>query len=160
MVFAYRMWLRTKDVGRRKLVHFSLLCGLVTGGNLLVMSFADMYDHIALHVLTASLVFQVGIVWGITAHFAVPYASQRSKNIRIFSVLLSIASYVVMSQAVVRAVSDLEAYGLEDDTIFTLDRIQYAIDVAAYAEYALFASLILCLYSSEQIFNISDTSDE
>ena len=160
MVFAYRMWLQTKDVGRRKLVHFSLLCGLVTGGNLLVMSFADMYDHIALHVLTASLVFQVGIVWGITAHFAVPYASQRSKNIRIFSVLLSIASYVVMSQAVVRAVSDLEAYGLEDDTIFTLDRIQYAIDVAAYAEYALFASLILCLYSFEQIFNISDPSDE
>ena len=33
MVFAYRMWLQTKNVGRRKLVHFSLLCGLVTGGN-------------------------------------------------------------------------------------------------------------------------------
>ena len=45
------------------------------------MSFADMYDHIALHVLTASLVFQVGIVWAITAHFAVPYTSQRSKYI-------------------------------------------------------------------------------
>ena len=160
MIFSYRMWLRTKDVGRRKLVHFSLLCGLVTGGTLLIMSFADMYDHIALHVLTASLVFQVGIVWAITAHFAVPYTSQRSKYIRIFAVLLSIVSYVVMSQAVVRAVSDLEAYGLEDDTIFTLDRIQHAIDVAAYAEYTLFAGLILCLYSFEQTFRINEHSDE
>ena len=106
MIFSYRMWLRTKDVGRRKLVHFSLLCGLVTGGNLLIMSFADMYDHIALHVLTASLVFQVGIVWAITAHFAVPYTSQRSKYIRIFAVMLSIESNVVMTQAVVRADSD------------------------------------------------------
>jgi hypothetical protein len=57
-----------------------------------------------------------------------------------------------MNQAVVKAVSDLEQYGLEDDTIFTLDRIQDAIDVAAYAEYALFVGLILCLYSFEQDF--------
>ena len=43
-------------------------------------------------------------------------------------------------------------YGLEGDTILTLDKIQYAIDVAAYAEYALFVGLILCLYSFEQDF--------
>ena len=35
-----------------------------------------------------------------------------------------------MSQAIARAVAGLDDYGLEDDTIFTLDRIQYAIDIA------------------------------
>ena len=58
-----------------------------------------------------------------------------------------------MSQAIARAVAGLDEYGLEDDTIFTLDRIQYAIDVAAYAEYALFVALIMCLYSIEQDFS-------
>ena len=65
-----------------------------------------------------------------------------------------------MTQAVVRAFSELDDYGLEDDTIFTLDRIQEAIDVAALAEYALFVGLILCLYSFEQDFIALSNSTE
>jgi hypothetical protein len=66
-----------------------------------------------------------------------------------------------MSQAIVRAINDLESFGLEDDTMFTLDRIQYAVDVAAYAEYVLFAGLIICLYSFERdLISFNSSSEE
>ena len=65
-----------------------------------------------------------------------------------------------MSQAIVRAVAGLENYGLEDDTMFTLDRIQYAVDIAAYAEYALFVALIMCLYSIEKDLLAESISSE
>ena len=152
MLFSYRMWVEFSRIKSSKLLFIAMLCGLFTGGNLFVMSFANMYDHLALHVITASMVFQVGMVWAIVSHFAIPNANQKGKRLRIFSIVLSLISYVVMSQAVVRAVNGLDQYGLEGDTILTLDKIQYAIDVAAYAEYALFVGLILCLYSFEQDF--------
>ena len=150
MLFAYRVWYVFKRGNTPKLVFVFLLCGLFVGGNLFIMAFANMYDHLKLHVATASIVFQLGIVWAILSHFALPGSNKPGKNLRICAILISIISYVVMSQAVVRAVAGLENYGLEDDTIFTLDRIQYAVDIAAYAEYALFVALIMCLYSIEQ----------
>ena len=109
-----------------------------------------MYDHLELHIITASFVFQVGLLWAILSHLALPNAHKSGRRVRVIGILVSFISYVVMSQAIVRAINDLESFGLEDDTIFTLDRIQYAIDVAAYAEYALFAGLIICLYSFER----------
>ena len=160
MVFAYRMWQEYRRINPSKLLDLALCCGLFTGANLFIMSFADMYDHLALHIITASLVFQVGLLWAVISHFAIPNANRRGKNLRRLSIGLSITSYIVMTQAVVRAFSDLDDYGLEDDTIFTLDRIQEAIDVAAFAEYALFVGLILCLYSFEQDFIALSNSTE
>jgi uncharacterized membrane protein len=150
MLFAYRVWYKYKLEKSTKLLFFFLLCGLFVGANLFIMSFANMYDHLKLHVLTASIVFQLGIVWAILAHFALPGKNKPGKKIRIYAILISVISYIVMSQAIVRAVAGLDDYGLEDDTMFTLDRIQYAVDIAAYAEYALFVALILCLYSIEK----------
>ena len=149
ILFAYRVWYRYKGTESPRLLFVFLLCGIFVGSNLFVMAFANMYDHLKLHVATASIVFQLGIVWAMLSHF-VPGNNKPGKKLRICAILISIISYVVMSQAVVRAVAGLEDYGLEDDTIFTLDRIQYAVDVAAYAEYALFVALIMCLYSIEQ----------
>jgi hypothetical protein len=57
-----------------------------------------------------------------------------------------------MSQSIIRAIKDLEDFGLEGDTIFTLNSIQSAVDIAAYAEYGLFLGLILALYSFESDF--------
>ncbi|MEC8541708.1 MAG: hypothetical protein VXY53_07710, partial [Candidatus Thermoplasmatota archaeon] len=91
-------------------------------------------------------------VWAVISHLAIPSANPRGKRIRRLSILVSGASYFVMNQAIVKAVNGLDEYGLEDDTIFTLERIQDSIAVAAYAEYALFVGLILCLYSFEQDF--------
>jgi len=150
MLFAYRVWYKYKFQKPTKLLTLFLICGLFVGANLFIMSFSDMYDHLKLHVLTASIVFQLGIVWAILSHFALPGENKPGKKIRIYAILISVLSYVVMSQAIARAVAGLDDYGLEDDTIFTLDRIQYAIDIAAYAEYALFAALIMCLYSIEK----------
>ena len=161
MVFTWRMWSVFSEFNSNKLLFVSLICGLTTGFSLFIMSFANMYDHLALHILTASLVFQVGLLWAIVAHFAIPNANKRGKKLRILSIIISITSYIVMSQAVVAAIADLEEYGLNDDTIFTLDRIQHAIDVAAWAEYTLFVGLILCLYSFEQDFlDLSNSSEE
>ena len=82
------------------------------------MSFADMYDHIALHVLTASLVFQVGIVWGITAHTLRACLTQASAvkypNFLSFVIYRILCGNVSSSG---KSSCDLEAYGLEDDTI-------------------------------------------
>ena len=150
MLFAYRVWHKYNSRKPTKLLLLFLICGLFVGANLVIMSFANMYDHLKLHIVTASIVFQIGIVWAVLSHFALPGGNKPGKKIRILAIVISIISYIVMSQAVVRAVSDLEDYGLQDDTIFTLDRIQYAVDVAAYAEYALFVALIMCLYSIEK----------
>ena len=124
------------------------MCGLCVGANL-SLCLLQYVRPFKLHVLT-NIVFQLGIVWGILSHFALPGKNKPGKKIRIYAILISVISYIVMSQAIARAVAGLDDYGLEDDTIFTLDRIQYAIDVAAYAEYALFVALIMCLYSIEK----------
>ena len=161
MFFAYRMWHRMRSNNRPQMLFFTMLCGFFTGINLFIMSFANMYNHLALHVLTASFVFQGGMIWAIMAHFAMPNANQNGKKLRIFGIFLSIISYFVMSQAIVRAITDLDEFGLEDDTIFTLDKIQHAVDIAAYAEYALFVGLILCLYSFEHdLLGFNNISEE
>ena len=115
MLFAYRMWYLMKDEGRRKLMHLTLICGLFTGGNLVIMSFADMYDHLALHVLTASNVFQGGMLWALLAHLSLPNANQKGKKIRIWAMVVSLISFIIMTQSIIRAVNDLEKFGLEQD---------------------------------------------
>ena len=51
--------------------------------------------------------------------------------------MISLVSYV-MTLSIISAVKDLENYGLEQDTILTLNSIQSAIDVAAIAEYGYY----------------------
>ncbi len=149
IVFACRMWATMKLNGRKKLMILTLMCGLFTGTNLMIMSFADMYDHLTLHIITASNVFQGGILWALLAHISLPNANPKGRKVRIWGMIISLVSYIVMTQSVIRAVKDLEKYGLEQDTILTLNSIQSAIDVAAIAEYGLFIGLITALYSFE-----------
>lgn len=108
-----------------------------------------MYDYLALHVLTASNVFQGGMVWALMAHLSLPNANVKGKKIRIRGMIISLISFIIMTQSVIRAVKDLEKFGLEGETLFTLNSIQPAINVAAYAEYGLFIGLIMALYSFE-----------
>lgn len=151
-VFAYRMWYSMRDDGRRKLMYLTLGCGLFTGSNLVIMSFANMYDYLSLHVLTASNVFQFGMIWALLAHLSLPKANSRGRKIRISGMIIALVSFVIMSQSIITAVKDLEKFGLEGDTIFTLNSIQTAVDIAAYAEYSLFFGLMLALYSFENDF--------
>lgn len=148
-IFAYRMWATMKKNGRKKLMHLTLIFGLFTGSNLMIMSFSDMYDHLTLHVITASNVFQGGILWALLAHISLPNANKKGRKVRIWGMMISLVSYVIMTLSIISAVKDLENYGLEQDTILTLNSIQSAIDVAAIAEYGLFIGLIVALYSFE-----------
>ena len=152
MLFAYRMWHSLNNGERRKLMHLTLGCGLFTGANLVVMSFANMYDYLTIHVFTASNVFEFGMLWALLAHLSLPKANSSGRKIRIAAMWIALVSFVIMSQSIIRAIKDLEKFGLEGDTIFTLNSIQSAVDVAAYAEYGLFIGLILALYSFESDF--------
>jgi cellobiose-specific phosphotransferase system component IIC len=96
--------------------------------------------------------------WALLAHFSLPNANAKGRKIRVVGMFISLISYVVMTQSVIRAVKDLEKYGLEQDTIFTLNSIQSAVDVAAIAEYGLFIGLITALYSFE--FDFGKKSEE
>ena len=88
MLFAYRVWYKYKLQKSTKLLFLFLICGLFVGANLFIMSFANMYDHLKLHVLTASIVFQLGIVWASLSHFALPGKNKPGKKIRICAILI------------------------------------------------------------------------
>tara|TARA_B110000444_G_scaffold179232_1_gene167994 strand:- start:8362 stop:9078 length:717 start_codon:yes stop_codon:yes gene_type:complete len=152
MLFAYRMWYTMRGDGRRKLMHWALGCGLFTGLNLIIMSFANMYDYLSLHVLTASNVFQFGILWALLAHLSLPKANSSGRKIRISGMMIAFISFIIMTQSIIKAVDEVEEFGLEGDTIFTLHSIQSVVDLAVYAEYGLFIGLILALYSFEVDF--------
>ena len=158
MLFAHRMWYSTRHDSRRKMMHFTLICGLFTGANLVIMSFANMYDYLTLHVITASSVFQGGMLWALMAHLSLPKANKKGRNIRYWALSIAFISYIIMTQSIIRAVKDLENYGLEGDSIFTLNSIQYAVDIAALAEYGLFIGLILALYSFEADFRANQNA--
>ena len=153
MFFAYRMWYSMRGNGRRKMMHLALGCGIFTGANLVVMSFANMYDYLPIHILTASNVFNFGMLWALFAHLSFPEANSSGRKVRIWGIAIAFVSFTIMSQSIVRAVKDLDKYGLTGDTIFTLNSIQDAVNVAAFAEYGLFLGLILALYSFEFDFN-------
>ena len=40
-----------------------MLSGIFVGGNLALMAFWDMYDHLTLHITTALNVFHFGLAW-------------------------------------------------------------------------------------------------
>ena len=43
------------------------------------MAFANMYDHLKLHVATASIVFQLGMFWVMVSHFT-PETTNQEKT--------------------------------------------------------------------------------
>ena len=64
---------------------FSELLGVLVGINLSLMAIWDVYDYEKLHVLTASNVFQLGLVWGVATHIGLPHADISSKRMRYIS---------------------------------------------------------------------------
>ena len=80
ILFAYRVWYRYKGTESPRLLFVFLLCGIFVGSNLFVMAFANMYDHLKLHVATASIVFQLGIVWAMLSHFVIWKQQTREKT--------------------------------------------------------------------------------
>ena len=62
---SYRLWIVKLEESRKLFMHASLLCGIWVGGNLAVMSFANIYDYPEWHIITALNVFHFGLAWGV-----------------------------------------------------------------------------------------------
>ena len=90
-----------------------MLCGLYWWKFTCNVGLLTQHDYLALHVITASR--RAKSVWfGQLFPTCYSKCQSKGKRLRIFSIVLSLISYVVMSQAVVRAVNGLDQYGLTE----------------------------------------------
>jgi len=123
------------------------------------MAFANMYDFLEFHIFTALGVFQVGMLWALMAHLALPNAQKKGKVLRWIALIVSFISFNVMTSALrdsVKGMSKAEA----QDALIQLTPIQSAIDIAAPAEYFLVIGLFIALASFESDLEDTTTSDQ
>ena len=147
-------WLNRKR-GRWYWMHLSMLCGTFVGGNLAIMAFMDMYDHIELHIITALNVFHFSLAWGVVTHLGMKNGNQRGKNLRYLSITLGFIAFIGMSHAMGLAVKAHPEFLDTDD----LNLIQPWINVAAPMEYLLAISFMLTLGSFSADMNPDDEEE-
>lgn len=146
---SFRMWWTLRQDSRPKLLFVSMLCGFYTGVNLSVMAFANMYDHLEIHVFTALGVFQVGMFWAFITHLALPNAHKKGKIMRLVAIAISVISFNVMNSSIANAVKDMSREDAQTALVELSPEIQHAIDIAAPAEYFLVIGLFVALASFE-----------
>ena len=129
------------------MMHISGILGALVGINLSLMAIWDIYDYEKLHVLTASNVFQLGLVWGIVTHIGLPNADISSKRMRYISISFSILAFLGMIYSISLG---LEKYPEYVDGNWDLNKMQPWIDWAAPFEYLMVFSFMLTLKSFEQ----------
>ena len=156
---AFRLWWTQRQESRPKLLLISMLCGFYTGVNISVMAFANMYDFLEIHVFTALGVFQVGMLWALMAHLAVPNAQKKGKVLRWIAMIISFISFNVMTSALKDAVKGMTKAEAQD-ALIQLTPLQSAIDIAAPAEYFLVIGLFIALASFESDLQVSTSSDQ
>ena len=110
------------------------------------MAFMNMYDHLELHILTASNVFQFGLAWGILSHLAFENSQEWAKKLRYFSISLGFFSFFMMLLVFNMGIQENPQF---IDNEWDLDTLQPYINWAAPMEYMLVASFILTLVSFE-----------
>lgn len=150
---SFRMWWTQRQDSRPKLLFISMLCGFYTGVNISVMAFANMYDFLEFHIFAALGVFQVGMVWALVAHFALPNAQKKGKTLRWISIIVSFVSFNVMTSSLSNAVKGMSS-AERQDALIQLTPIQSAINIAAPAEYFLVIGLFIAIASFESDLKI------
>ena len=150
---SFRMWWTQRQDSRPKLLFISMLCGFYTGVNISVMAIANMYDFLEFHIFAALGVFQVGMVWALVAHFALPNAQKKGKTLRWISIIVSFVSFNVMTSSLSNAVKGMSS-AERQDALIQLTPIQSAINIAAPAEYFLVIGLFLAIASFESDLKI------
>ena len=145
---SFRMWWTLRQDCRPKLLFISMLCGFYTGVNISLMAFANMYDFLELHIFTALGVFQVGMLWALMAHLALPNAVKKGKMLRWIAMIISFISFNVMTTTLTNAVKGMTSAEAQD-ALIELTPLQSAIDIAAPAEYFLVIGLFIALASFE-----------
>jgi len=152
---SFRMWWTQRQDSRPKLLFISMLCGFYTGVNISVMAIANMYDFLEFHIFAALGVFQVGMVWALVAHFALPNAQKKGKTLRWISIIVSFVSFNVMTSSLSNAVKGMSS-AERQDALIQLTPIQSAINIAAPAEYFLVIGLFLAIASFESDLKIRE----
>ena len=142
---SWRLFQVNKSRTRWYWMHLSLLSGVFVGGNLALMAFWDMYDHLTLHITTALNVFHFGLAWGVFTHLAMKEGSQKGKNIRYFSIIIGFIAFFGMTYSMGLGIDKHPEFLETND----MDLIQPWINWAAPMEYLLAISFILTLKSFE-----------
>ena len=164
-VFLFMLTLRLytlfKDNGRKKMLRAATILGVASSTHLAVLAFANMYDHLTLHIYTSLVVFHGGFTWAILAHFSLPHPNRTGRTVRLVSLFTAFVSLTTMTIAMSRGIEQQRrAYDIQPEMI-PLDDLQPWIDVAAPAEFILFFSLLGCLASfSWDIVNHADEAKD
>ena len=150
-----------KDIGRKGILRTATILGVASSTHLAVLAFANMYDHLTLHVYTSLIVFHGGFTWAILAHFSLPHPNKTGRTVRLVSLFTAFVSLTTMTIAMSRGIEEQRrAYDIQPEMI-PLDDLQPWIDVAAPAEFILFFSLLGCLASfSWDIVNHADQAKD
>ena len=164
-LLSIRLYFLFKEKARTRILLFATILGVLSSIHLAVLAFADMYDHISLHIYTSMVVFHGGFCWAFLTHFALPNPHPKGRKLRLLSLAGALISLTVMTISIGRGVRQRRKELDADSNIIPLDALQPWIDVAAPAEFILFFSLLGCLASfSWDIHNnssqLEDTSIE
>ena len=145
MAFAWHLY-HELDAARPTAWFLASLLGLVAATNTVLVSHFDMYDHINPHIWTALLAFGGGLAWAFFAGWAMgPKATPAGRRLRRIGFSVAAVSFTVMMVAFQRAANRVDPTDLT--TVEFLNQTQSGIVVAAPAEYALVAGLMICLAS-------------
>ena len=156
-----RLYTLFKDIGRKGILRTATILGVASSTHLAVLAFANMYDHLTLHVYTSLVVFHGGFTWAILAHFSLPHPNKSGRTVRLVSLFTAFVSLTTMTIAMSRGIEEQRrAHDIQPEMI-PLDDLQPWIDVAAPAEFILFFSLLGCLASfSWDIVNHADEAKD
>ena len=146
-LLSMRLYFLFKRKARPRILLFATILGVLSSIHLGVLAFADMYDHISLHIYTSMVVFHGGFCWAFLTHFALPNPHPKGKKLRLLSLIGALISLLVMTISIGRGVRQRREELDSDSNIIPLDALQPWIDVAAPAEFILFFSLLGCLAS-------------
>ena len=157
-LLSIRLYFLFKEKARTRILLFATILGVLSSIHLGVLAFADMYDHISLHIYTSMVVFHGGFCWAFLTHFALPNPHPKGKKLRLLSLIGALISLLVMTISIGRGVRQRREELDSDSNIIPLDALQPWIDVAAPAEFILFFSLLGCLASFS--WDIHDDSSQ
>lgn len=146
-LLSIRLYVLFKETSRPRILLIATMLGVLTSMHLAVLAFADMYDHLSLHIYTSLVVFHGGFCWAFLTHSALTNPHPKGKKLRLLSLAGALISLSVMTISIGRGVRQRREELGSDSNIIPLDALQPWIDVAAPAEFILFFSLLGCLAS-------------
>ena len=146
-LLSLRLYSIFKESARPKMFLFATGMGITSSTHLAILSFANMYDFLSLHVYASLVVFHGAFTWAILAHFSLPNPNKKGRKLRLISLAMAFVSLSIMTISMSKGVQQRRSELDVQPDMIPLNDLQPWIDVAAPAEYILFFSLLGCLAS-------------